>query len=132
MLVCDACVYAPVLVDRATSGLLVFALTKPLQRWLAIAFEKRRVFKKYEALVVPTPGMPEPSGTGVVASSVCRRPDHMWCVEAVQCMRSTRPPHPLRHTPRPRARQSERSRCVDNPRASFFSYACEERGHVLA
>jgi hypothetical protein len=75
--VCRVCVPPPPL-PRATSGLLVFSLNKHLQRWLGIAFEKRRVYKKYEALVVPTPDAPEPTGTGVVTSSVCRRRGQMW------------------------------------------------------
>ena len=41
--------------DQATSGLLLFARGLPMQRALSLLFEKRRVHKRYEAVVAGTP-----------------------------------------------------------------------------
>lgn len=41
--------------DQATSGLMLFALGIEMQRALSLAFEKRRMHKRYEAIVAGTP-----------------------------------------------------------------------------
>ena len=41
--------------DQATSGLMLFARGLPMQRALSLLFEKRRVHKRYEAVVAGTP-----------------------------------------------------------------------------
>jgi tRNA pseudouridine32 synthase/23S rRNA pseudouridine746 synthase len=41
--------------DQATSGLMLFARGLPMQRALSLLFEKRRVHKRYEAVVAGVP-----------------------------------------------------------------------------
>ena len=45
--------------DQATSGLMMFARGLPMQRALSLLFEKRRVHKRYEAVVAGTPAQAE-------------------------------------------------------------------------
>ncbi len=48
--------------DQATSGLMLFARGLPMQRALSLLFERRRVAKRYEAIVAGTP----PTASGEV------------------------------------------------------------------
>jgi len=49
--------------DQATSGLLILARGPAMQKTLSMAFEKRLVHKRYEAVVQGLPtGQPEPDG----------------------------------------------------------------------
>ena len=45
--------------DQATSGLMLFARGLPMQRALSLLFEKRRVHKRYEAVVAGIPDAAE-------------------------------------------------------------------------
>src|SRR3990167_620243 len=65
--------YTPRLVhrlDRETSGILVFAKTLPMARWLTQAFKERNVQKTYWALVW---GVPE-SSQGVISLALSKKP----------------------------------------------------------
>ena len=56
--------------DRETSGILVFAKSLPMARWLTQAFRERKVQKTYWALVY---GVPEVS-QGVISLSLSKKP----------------------------------------------------------
>lgn len=49
--------------DMATSGLILMARGPEMQKTLSMAFEKRRVHKRYEAVVLGAP-RPEPDAEG--------------------------------------------------------------------
>jgi 23S rRNA pseudouridine955/2504/2580 synthase len=59
--------------DLDTSGVLVFAKTLPMARWLANAFKERKVQKMYWALVCGVPQQKE----GVISLSLSKKPDPM-------------------------------------------------------
>lgn len=54
--------------DMATSGLILMARGPEMQKSLSMAFEKRRVHKRYEAVVLGTPvAMPDDTGWSRIA-----------------------------------------------------------------
>lgn len=57
--------------DLDTSGVLVFAKTLPMTRWLANAFKERKIQKTYWALVC---GVPQ-ENEGVITLSLAKKPD---------------------------------------------------------
>lgn len=68
--------YRPRLVHRLdmdTSGVLVFAKTLPMARWLTNAFKERTVQKTYWALVCGVPQRKE----GVISLALSKKPDAM-------------------------------------------------------
>lgn len=60
--------------DQDTSGVLVFAKTLPMARWLTRAFKERTVHKTYWALVC---GVPSPQ-EGTLSLPLSKKPDPQW------------------------------------------------------
>lgn len=59
--------------DRDTSGVLVFAKTLPMARWLTHGFKERTVQKVYWALVCGVPQKKE----GIISLALAKKPDPM-------------------------------------------------------
>lgn len=57
--------------DKDTSGVLVFAKTLPMARWLTNAFKERMMGKTYWALVCGVP----PQKEGVISLALAKKPD---------------------------------------------------------
>jgi 23S rRNA pseudouridine955/2504/2580 synthase len=60
--------------DQDTSGVLVFARSLPMARWLTKAFKERTVQKVYWALVC---GVPQKKA-GVISLPLSKKPDPVW------------------------------------------------------
>jgi len=60
--------------DQDTSGVLVFAKTLPMARWLTKAFKERTVQKTYWALVCGLPVPPK----GVISLALSKKQDPVW------------------------------------------------------
>ena len=60
--------------DQDTSGVLVFARTLPMARWLTKAFKEREVHKIYWALVCGVPAQKE----GIISLALSKKQDPLW------------------------------------------------------
>lgn len=60
--------------DMDTSGLMIFARTKEIQRTLSMAFEKRTIEKGYEALIAGSPETDQGTVNAAIAKYSLKRP----------------------------------------------------------
>jgi 23S rRNA-/tRNA-specific pseudouridylate synthase len=84
--------------DMATSGLIVFALTKAMQRWMSEAFARRFAKKVYTAVVHAGPDAQWPIGCeGVVNSAIEPVPESRLLYRAVPSDTATSDPCTTRY-----------------------------------